>query len=184
MASLLQKSFPFILLLFGSLVLLVSLLTANRASTGDTTRLLARKIYFSGTMLPDNIFYPLMMMSDRIKLQFSGFEEGILLRVEYADRRYGYAVQLLEKRQTVLSLTTLTKSQKYLFTAGNQVLAQPQSVSPQTRLLVTEVFVLSQQQLAEYKRNYPSSDTKTLDELITETDIIYKKLSDLQEPQQ
>lgn len=142
---------------------------------------MARKVYFSRTILPDNIFYPLMMISDKVKLETAGFEEQILLKLEYSQRRYGYATQLLDKDQSMLALTTLTKSQKYLFAAGNEVIADPTKISPETTLAVREAFAQSLKQLPEFKQNYKGDDAQIIDELAQETDIFYKKLSNLGE---
>lgn len=179
MSKLIEKSFPVVLLAFGGLILLVSLVAANSTLAGDRTRLMSRKIYFSKTILPDNIFYPFMMISDRIKLATAGNEQKVLLQVEYAQRRSGYAVQLLEKKQPVLALTTMTKSQKYLFTAGNQVLADPGAFSTETVETVAQTMAQSLPSLAKFKQNYTGTDAQTIDDLSRETEIIYQKLSTL-----
>lgn len=179
MSSLLEKTYPVLLLLFGGMVLLASLLAANRTSTGDTTRLMARKIYFSKTILPDHVFYPIVMVSDRMKLETSTYEEQLVLRVEYAERRYQYAEKLLEKDQPELALTTISKAQKYLFAAGNGVLADPSRVSPTTLQLVRDGYATSQTRLANLRQNEFANNTKLIDELTQETEIIYEKLNTL-----
>lgn len=179
MPTIVEKSVPVALLLFGCLILLTSLLAANRTSAGDRTRLMARKVYFNRTILPDNIFYPVLMIGDKIKLETAGFEEQIALKLEYADRRYAYAIQLLDKDQSQLALTTLTKSQKYLFSAGNEVLTYPERVKPETIVAVKDSYAESLKQLPEFRQNYSEHDAQTIDELYHETEIIYKKLSTL-----
>ncbi len=179
MATLAEKSFPVALLLFGTLILCISLLSANSSSAGDRTRLMARKVYFSSTILPDNVIYPVLMVGDRVKLMTAGDEAKILLKVEFAERRYGYALQLLEKDQPMLALATLTKSQKYLFAAGNEVLVDPKQLQPETIKVVQDAFALSVQNLANFKQKYPNSDTQTIDDLNRDTVIIYQKLSTL-----
>ncbi len=181
MASFAEKSLPVLMLLFGSLVLAISLLTANRTSAGDRTRLMSRKVYFSRTILPDNVLYPFVMAGDRVKLETAGFEEQILLRVEYADRRYQYAEQLIEKDQAPLALTTLTKSQKYLFAAGHEVLKDPALVDPETTIFVQKAFEHSLVRLTEIKQNYADQDAQMIDDLHRETTAIYQKLSTINE---
>ncbi len=179
MEKMLKKSFPVLLLLFGTFILLVSLLSANRNAAGDTSRLLAQKVYFNQTILPDNIFYPLLMVGDRAKLLTADGEAKILLRIEFSARRYGYAVQLIEKEQPVLALTTLTKSQKYLFIAGNEVLANPDLYTPETIQVVQTAFANSLTQLPTFKQQMANTDTQTIDDLHRDTQIIYQKLSTL-----
>lgn len=177
MTNLVQKTFPFAILAFGTLILATSLVAANKTSTGDTSRLLGQKVYMGRTILPDHLLYPAVMAGDRIKLQMSSHEEAILLRVEYADRRYRYAAELLHKNQEPLAFTTLTKSQKYLFVASNEVLVDPSQVDKQTIITVRDALDHSIYRLEQFKTKLANEDASAIDQLILESKVLLQNIT-------
>lgn len=181
MTKLVQKSFPFLLLLFGSGILGMSLVAANKATTGDTTRLLGQKMYMGRTILPDHVLYPFVMIGDRIRLTTASNEEQILLSVEYADRRYRYAAELLHKNQEPLAFTTITKSQKYLFHASNQLLSEPRAVDAQTVVAVRNALDHSIYRLEQLKSQVSNENAAAIDQLILESSILLQNVSNLVE---
>lgn len=93
--------------------------TQESTSSGKTTvdSLVQKSDYFLAYpgILPDNIFYSLKMVRDRIRLFFT---VDPLRKVDvlllYADKRIAAAKALMEKGKVDLALTTATKAEKYL----------------------------------------------------------------------
>lgn len=174
-----QRVSGLLLLGFGSLVLVTSLLDANKVSVGDTTYLLSRRMYVGRTILPDNVFYPAVMLADRIKLDRVSTEEKIILEIEYADRRFKYATALLDKKEPELAFSTLSKSQKYLFLAADQMLTDAAQFQPATIHTLREALDHSIFRLEEVKphmENYASS----IDALIQQSRTYLKRLDELE----
>lgn len=74
-------------------------------------------------ILPDNTFYPLKMIRDRLVLTLT---TDPLKKVEvmllFADKRLGAAKALIEGGKVELGISTATKGEKYLIQAVDQVL--------------------------------------------------------------
>jgi len=81
-----------------------------------------KELYFEGEMLPDHIGYPVLMAVDRIRLESAPRLERVYMRTEYANRRLNYAQKLLEKDKPELALATMTKAQKYILAASQEIL--------------------------------------------------------------
>jgi hypothetical protein len=177
MTNFAQKSLSFGLFAFGTLILATSLIAANKASTGDTSRLMGQKVYMGRTILPDHLLYPAVMIGDRIKLQMAPHEESILLQVEYSDRRYRYAAELLHKGQPQLAFTTLTKSQKYLLMASNEVLVDPSKVDKKTIMTVRDALDHSIYRLEKFKSDEANADASAIDQLILESKVLLQNIT-------
>lgn len=109
------RLFPKVLfLVFGTGIVVVSLLSTNRAfSQGDGLELTNQRFYFQEVLLPDHILYPVFMAADSIKLKLSDPEEAVSLRIAYAWRRLEHAQSLLKKGYQGLAFSTLSKGYKY-----------------------------------------------------------------------
>lgn len=181
MTSSLQKSSSLALLCFGTFILATSLMTANKISVGDGSRLMTRRMYVGEAILPDHVLYPALMIGDRVKLETASTENQVLLRVEYADRRFRYARELLEKEQPVLALTTLTKSQKYLFAASNEILANPSAFDTETIATVTQALDHSMYRLELFDETYQGDGESVVKDLLLESSVLLQKMNELTE---
>lgn len=123
--------------LAGSLIVVFSLLSANRSSShGEGLQLTGQRLYFAREIAPDHIFYPLVAANDRLSLLLADEIGLVNLQLEYAWQRLEYTVELLDKGYRELSFSTLTKGYKYYNTA----LAEGQQLELsdfQKRLLLT-----------------------------------------------
>jgi hypothetical protein len=113
--QLFTRSLPKILfLLFGGLVMILSLLSANRIfSQDDDFSLTQQQFYFQKEILPDHLLYPLLMIVDRSKLLMADEEQQVGLQTTYAWQRLEHTEILLERGYRSLSFSTLTKAYKY-----------------------------------------------------------------------
>lgn len=92
-------------------------------SISGETGTLPKELYFDEDLLPDHVLYPVLMAVDRVRLESAPELEQLYLRTEYANRRLQYTQDLLDKDKTELAYTTLTKSQKYLLYAAQDMLS-------------------------------------------------------------
>ena len=162
---------------FGMFILLFSLLGANKSSAGESSRLLARRMYVGRTILPDHVLYPVVMVGDRIKLATVSPEKRILLQVEYANRRFDYATELLKREDLHFALGTLTKSQKYLFAATGEILKDPQAVDTTTHVAVRTALENSIPKLIEFQTNYPAEDGAIITDLVQESKVLLLQMN-------
>ncbi len=65
-------------------------------------------------ILPDNPFYWLKMIRDRLLLTLSTSSQKTEKLLLYADKRLGAGKSLIEKNKVQLGVTTVTKGEKYL----------------------------------------------------------------------
>lgn len=72
---------------------------------------------FNRPILPDHPLYPLKMMRDRLRIVFTPPFSRTFLDIELANERLLSAQQLLKRHKVGLSLTTVTKGEKYLLLA-------------------------------------------------------------------
>lgn len=101
-------------LAFGGVILFTSLAMAPAASSNGAHTSSERSLYF-GSILPDHVFYPVVMAVDRLQLETASPSERIFMEVEYAHRRLGYAEELLKDKKEDLAVSTITKAEKYLY---------------------------------------------------------------------
>lgn len=161
--------FRFALLFVGICVLGISLLAANRSITGGIKRMMTRKLYFGRPILPDHVLYEVTMAVDR--LQFISTEpiQRVPLAVKYAEKRFQTGVLLFADGQAELAVTTLGKSQKYLFFAAEQVLATPSNYTTETREMVQNALEHSVYRLELTQEEHPCVETVELSNLIEQT---------------
>ncbi|OGJ37559.1 MAG: hypothetical protein A2383_00880 [Candidatus Pacebacteria bacterium RIFOXYB1_FULL_39_46] len=113
------KSSPQLLfLIFGGVVVLMSLMSANRIfSQGSGLELTKQKLYFQGEILPDHLLYPTFAGLDRLQIIMANNSNKVDLKTECAWKRLAYTQALLEKGHLELSFSTLTKAYKYYLDA-------------------------------------------------------------------
>jgi len=112
------KPYQYLLLLLAFLlaisILLSSFFSIAQDQVSKNAFIKARRFYVQKEILPDHSLYPALMAADRFRLAMADRERRLYLQTAYANRRLFYAHRLLEKGQLELSLTTLTKAEKYL----------------------------------------------------------------------
>ncbi len=109
-------------LLFGILVVFISLVSTNQVISFEGEQASNLKFYVGEKILPDHVIYPLVAGADRLILIAAPTQEKIKLQLAYSQIRMDYAQALLLKNELVLATNALTKSQKYISLAALQVL--------------------------------------------------------------
>ena len=106
-------------------ILLASFYSAAKDTVGKNESIKNRRFYIRKEILPDHSLYPALMAADRFRLAMADQERRVYLLAAYANRRLFYANRLFEKGNLELSLTTLTKAEKYL----NQALREAKELA-------------------------------------------------------
>ena len=109
-------------ILFGIFIFVSSLFSYSKSYDSNEQRVSSKSLYFGKRILPDHIFYPLLMIVDKSLLIVSTGESEVFLRIRLAQDRMITANNLLKKGDEVRALSTLTKSQKYLILATHDYL--------------------------------------------------------------
>jgi flagellin-specific chaperone FliS len=142
----------FVALVSAVSILFVSLSSASLHSVQSASgsfQQTRKQFYVSSKILPDHVAYPILMGIDRVRLESTTPVEQVYMKTAYANRRLESAKSLLEKGENELAVSTLTKAQKYLLSAGNQVLDLEMSTSVTRHVLETiEFHIAETQQLA------------------------------------
>lgn len=122
-------------------------------------------------ILPDHFLYPLKMVRDRILLFLTTDPvkkaEVLLL---FADKRLGASRALIEGGKTELGIATLTKAEKYLEQAVDQVI-EANKKGKETKGLVERLMTanLKHQEVLDQLANKLSGDAKSVVEKTKET---------------
>ena len=176
------KYFLVIIALFISIfILLFSLNISSQSKTLGFSNFKGRKFYVNKEILPDHSLYPLLMVVDRIRLAMADRERRIYLMMAYAQRRLFYAISLIEKEETALALTTLTKSQKYLNQALQEVKLLKEenvhdSACEQLLFFVMEGVDRHQETVKEHLDCFREDDRTVLNSLNEETTLLRDQL--------
>ncbi len=162
-------------LVLGVLILAISFSTANNALGSTEADDSAQKQFYMGqTILPDHLAYPVLMGMDRIRLETETPQEQVYTQVEYAERRFEYTLGLIDKGNTTLALSTLTKSQKYLFHAAQE--AMETSAPDSTKEYIVKALQYYKDQLPKIKAEFPSTDWNAIDQMLEQNQIITAQL--------
>ncbi|KUK79102.1 MAG: hypothetical protein XD95_0612 [Microgenomates bacterium 39_7] len=108
-------------IMFAVVVLSISLISASQAVSYEGLLATQKKLYFNEALLPDHILYPFVAAADQLLLIPTSGKKKIELQLAYGGIRLDYAWGLLEKGEKELALVALTKSQKYMHLAGEQM---------------------------------------------------------------
>lgn len=114
----------FTALFFGVIVLTISLVSTNQAESYSEVFGTNKKMYFHQSLLPDHLLYPVVAAADNFLLMIAPQQNKIDLELTYAKIRLEYAWGLLEKKDHEQALATLTKSQKYYYSACSNMMEQ------------------------------------------------------------
>jgi hypothetical protein len=163
-------------LVLGVLILAISFSTANTALSSTGIQETSTKQFYMGeTILPDHVAYPALMAMDRAKLEMDTPSERIYTQVEYSQRRFEYALALIEKDNLPLAISTLTKSQKYLFQAAEEALAT--QASPTAVSYVLKALNYYRDQLIQLKPTFSDAERPTIDQMIEHNQILAERLA-------
>lgn len=172
-------------LVFASLVLFVSLQSANKKLVDDSN-MMSSKFYVAKEILPDHSLYPLLMAVDRVRLEMADSQRKTSLLVAYGNRRLYYSRKLLEKGNTALAFTTLGKAMKYMSQAleENIFLLERDNAKKQAedRELATSVLQNSLH-FANFinvnKDQFSNEDKVLLESLLLQNSVLAEKLQRL-----
>ncbi|HYD34973.1 MAG TPA: DUF5667 domain-containing protein [Vitreimonas sp.] len=164
-------------LLSGGLILWVSLSSVPTVfSANGTTEASKRSVYMEGEILPDHLAYPVLMAVDRVKLETAAPHDQVFMKVEYGNRRIEYAQELIDKDNTPVALSTLTKALKYLHKAGQTALEI--EAPDNTKQYVIKTLDYHHQTIEKMKSRFPDPDRVVLDQLQNENLIMKAQLHD------
>jgi len=166
--------FASIALVFGLFVFLISLFIASQNNLHLASGV-SEKTFYTGTILPDHIFYPVLMVFDRGLLLFATEEKEVAARIYLAQDRMERAQLLLLKDQEELALTTLTKSQKYLFLAVTTFNKLENPSSELHKELLT-ALLNNTQKMSDSKSKFKRVNAAPIEDLLKESEILISAL--------
>lgn len=164
--------------LAGVVILALSLLTANNLTMrGSGVPGQQWKFYLGREILPDNILYPLLMIRDRLVLDYSSPSDQVTLKLAYAEERFATAQRLLEHDEGSLAVSTITKYQKYVISAGYQVLELEAPEKNQLEAALSAAY-RSLERTEGLSKLYPEYDLNSINQLRDDTRIVITKLEE------
>lgn len=167
-----------LLAVMGVVVLAFSLMAANRLNTIGFYPLSGGwRVYFSDTILPDHLAYPVLRVRDRMLLETSEPMQQVDLKLRFAEHRYGVAEHLLEKNQDELAITTLSKSQKYVISAGYQIL-EMESLPVEQASKVRAALDHSIYRLDQFSKDYDGLNHEIFSQLHDDSMILLQRLDE------
>lgn len=148
------RFFGILIALFSAVSILLISLSSGSAVQSASSGLSQSptQFYMSDTILPDHVGYSVLMAIDRVRLEAATPTEQVYLKTTYANQRLADAEALLDKGNAGLAVTTLTKAQKYLLSAGSQVLEQDMAPTVTKHVIAT----------IEFHRDHTTTLAKTL----------------------
>jgi flagellin-specific chaperone FliS len=169
--SLSAKKIQLILSLFSLILALlivgVSLVAANPVISAQT---------LGKDILPDHVFYPLLMIADRLRLETNTGEKRLQMQVDYGLRRLHHAEQLLEADNLALALTTLTKSQKYMIHAAQEAINT--NASPEIKTQLTAILIQYSLDVKDLSSKFNDSQRDVINKLIKECEALIVSLNE------
>ncbi|MDQ5951234.1 MAG: hypothetical protein QG639_511, partial [Patescibacteria group bacterium] len=135
------------------------------------------KFYLGRDILPDNILYPVLMVRDRVVHDSTIPADQVALKLQYAEERYKTSQALLENQSVPLAISTLTKYQKYVISAGYQALSFEDLNKDQLQVSL-EAAQASLERTEGLASENPQHDFSTIDQLRSDTKILVSKLEE------
>lgn len=161
----------FLAVLFGVFIFTSSLVTYSQQGTTSPENVSSKKFYIDGKVLPDHVLYPSLMVVDKgLQLITSG-DSKVYLQIRLAQDRMLSAKKLLDKDQEVLALSTLTKSQKYLILASEELFSK-EDYSKETAKDLLLAFEENTQNLSEIEKNFENIPTNPIGDLVSESNML------------
>jgi hypothetical protein len=151
-------------LLGGASIVFISLTAVSPVLSSETSAS-TKRFYFNEPILPDHVAYPLFMIADKVALEAATPDQVVQIKLEYGLRRLDYARQLVEKNDYELALTTLTKSQKYIIEAAQEVLHDDQATD-EAKQQVLKVLIRYSEESDKLAASF--ADRTAVDQLLKE----------------
>lgn len=158
-------------------ILFISLSSASLSSVQSASgsfEQTRKQFYVSSDILPDHVAYPVLMGIDRVRLESATPIEQVYMKTAYANRRLESAKALLEKGETELAVTTLSKAEKYLLSAGSQVLDMDMSENITHHVIETIEFHKSE--IDKLATKLSDKDRAVLDGLNEQCSVMTQQL--------
>lgn len=171
-----KLAFPLsiVALIFGLMMFSTSLIMASQDNMALQKRSSEKKLYV-GRILPDHIFYPILMVMDRAVLSLSFGESSIHNKLTLSRDRLKSAQLLLDKHEEELALSTITKAQKYVLSAAHEVI-ENKNTSAEARDAVKKALSVTKDNLPKLKEKFLEQDTSAIDKLVAETEILLSQI--------
>lgn len=150
----------------GFVVVGVSLISANQVMSSEGLGATQLKFYLDKEILPDHILYSVLMGVDRVRLEASDPIERVYMQSKYAQRRFGYARELVKRKNISLALTTLTKSQKYLNQAAHDAIIY--DLPQKDKNFVKRVMEQNMSDVKNLMSNFADQDKSIIESLLNE----------------
>lgn len=161
-------------LFFGAFIVWLSLSASVKTSPSDTASATQKLLYFNREVMPDHVFYPVLMAMDKSRLEAAHPVEKIYLQVEYANRRFYYVQELLEHGKTELAHSTLTKAEKYVLQAGLD--AQAEGTPQEAKDFVVKALTIHSRETARIKSSFSDAERAVLDQILFEEQQLIEQL--------
>jgi predicted nucleic acid-binding protein len=161
-------------LLFAFSILGISLFSTPRAILANGETATKSKLYFNQEILPDHVLYPALMAVDRLQLETATDSERVYVEIDYANNRLAAAKALLEKNDPALAVTTITKAEKYLQHAANEV--KKQQAPPNTRQHLLDAIQYHAMEIKELESQFTDAQRAVVDQLVEENTVIAQSL--------
>lgn len=140
---------------------------ASSLSAGERLKQL-----LSPPILPDHPLYVLGMISDRLDLWLASPEERFMLKLEYAGVRLATAQQLLERSRPGLAITTISKAEKYIISAAEEIPSLETGKQEDARGNLVSTIRLHESVLTAMKPSFTGPQQATIDRFIEQILIL------------
>jgi len=130
------------------------------------------KQLFTPPILPDHPLYVLGMVSDRIDLWLAGPEERFLLKLHNADVRLSTAQILVSRKRLGLAVTTITKAEKYIISAAEEIPTLPNEKQDDARGKLMNTIETHEGLLVAMKPLFTGPQQATIDRLLEQILIL------------
>lgn len=130
------------------------------------------KQLFTPPILPDHPLYVLGMISDRLDLWLADPQERFLLKLEFAKVRLSTAQVLVTRGRLGLAVTTISKAEKYIISAAEEIQNLPAALQESARLRLVNTIETHEQILMAMKPAFTGPQQATIDRLIEQVLIL------------
>ncbi len=127
---------------------------------------------FTPPILPDHPLYVLGMVSDRLDLWLASPEERFMLKLEYADVRLATSQALVERGRPGMAITTLTKAEKYIISAAEEIQNLDESKKESARVKLLNTIKVHRGVLSSMKPSFSGPQQATIDRFIEQILIL------------
>ena len=133
-----------------------------------------KSFYIGKKILPDHLFYPIFMTTDRIRLFLSDQNERIFVQIDYGIKRLETAKELLSQDKKTLALTTLSKGHRYLVDATEEYLLENKNQIVLDYL--KQALLRQKNEFLQIKDQFTDNQRVTIDKILIENQIYQDKL--------